>query len=434
MPNDGRALKIQVATWAIVVVLIVAAFSGGYFLSESRSEEGVEQEAYDELLADLETANAELVALEQREAALQSEYDALMAEKEAKVAALQQAADDLAALEADQNTTREELEAKYAEYNALLDDYNGTIDLLSSLGDELSSVQEAFNSTREDRDLYWDMYNQSLERLVLIDGLGRVVTIGGTPERMVSLASSVTETLFALGADELLVGRDKYSKYPPEALDLPEVGSGSALNLEALVGMEPDLVILWYFSSSAISAIEDVGITTYAVNPKSVDDVLQLIRTLGLIVGRTGAAEDLVTAMRGNITTITGITDDIAKEDRPLVYYELSTPFKTTGPGTFTNELIFMAGGVNLAAGEPVRYPILSSEYIISMDPDIIVVVSYGTPEDEIKDRDGWQNISAVRNDRVYRIDTNWVTSNPRLVLGLEQFAEWSHPDEFPGE
>ncbi len=424
----------QIITGIVVAVLIVAAFAGGYYISENRKEEGVPQETYDELQVDLETANAQLDALEQTRTLLQSEYDGLLAEKDRLGADLTGMADDLAALEADQNATEGVLEAKRAEHAALWKEYNETAGLLSAKGDELAVTWTAFNTTRDERDSYWQLYNESLERLVLIDGLGRVVTIGSTPERMVSLASSVTETLFTLGADDLLVGRDKYSKYPPEALDLPEVGSGSSLNLEALVGLDPDLVVLWYFSSSAISAIEDVGITTYAVNPKSVDDVLQLIRTLGLIVNRTAAAEDLVTVMKANITAVTGITDGFPKEDRPTVYYELSTPFKTTGPGTFTNELIFMAGGVNLAAGEPVRYPILSSEYIIAMDPDIIVVVSYGASEDEIKDRDGWQNISAVRNDQVYRIDTNWVTSNPRLVLGLEQFAAWFHPDEFPGE
>ena len=90
-----------------------------------------------------------------------------------------------------------------------------------------------------------------------------------------------------------------------------------------------------------------------------------------------------------------------------------------------------MAGGINLAADEPVRYPILNSEYIIDRNPDIIVIVSYGASINEVKNRDGWGNMTAVKNNKIYQIDTNWITCNPRLILGLDQFAKWFHPDKF---
>ena len=265
--------------------------------------------------------------------------------------------------------------------------------------------------------------------ITIIDGIGRIVTIPSTPERIVSLASSATETLYALGAGDKVVGRDKYSKYPDEVANVPEVGSGSSPNLEMIIGLEPDVLFAWPYSRDAIISLENKMSVVY-IDPGSVNDVLDTIRMIGLITGKTSEAENLTAEMQSKIDAITEITDELNKTQRPLVYYELGT-MKTTGPGTFTNELIFMAGGINLAADEPVRYPILSSEYIIEQNPDVIVIVSYGASIEEVKNRDGWQNINAVRNDRVYKIDTNIVTSNPRLVQGLEQFAKWFHPDLF---
>jgi len=275
--------------------------------------------------------------------------------------------------------------------------------------------------------------SQPDEGITVIDGAGRTVTVPDNPGRIVSLAASATETIFALDAGEKLVGRDKYSTYPSEAKDIKEVGSGFSPNLEMIVGLEPDLVLAWAYSRDALSGMENDLCVVY-IDPSSVDGALDTITLIGTIIGRAPEAEGLTSGMRGSIDEITGITDGLNRTRRPLVYYELSTPMKTTGPGTFTNELIFMAGGINLAADEPVRYPILSSEYIIDRNPDIIVIVDYGASVDEVKDRDGWGNINAVENDRIYRIDTNLVTANPRIVLGMEQFAEWFHPDLFEGD
>jgi len=312
---------------------------------------------------------------------------------------------------------RENITQLQSQYNQLLNDKNTTEEELSA---KMAELEEALAK-----------YNAVMGRLLLIDGLGRTVTISETPERIISLASSVTETLYALNAGDLVVGRDKYSKYPEEVKNKTDVGSSFSLNVEMCVGLNPDIVFCWWYATSAIESLEDVGITTFAINPQSVDEVLQIIRIIGLIVNHTNEADNLTVDMQTKIDNITDITDNINKTNRPLVYYELSTPYKTLNHDTFTSDLIYMAGGINLAADEPVRYPILNSEYIIDRNPDVIVIISYGASIDEVKSRDGWGNITAIKSDRVYQIDTNWVTSNPRLVLGLEQFANWFHPDLF---
>ena len=150
---------------------------------------------------------------------------------------------------------------------------------------------------------------------------------------------------------------------------------------------------------------------------------------LGLITGHLEEAEALIAEMRSRIEAVQAKVKDIPKEERPLVYYELYKPLKTVGAGTFTGELIFMAGGINIAASEPVRYPLLSEEYVIASDPDVIVVVSGGATPEEIMARPGWGAITAVKDGRVYTIDRHIVTASPRLVEGLEQLCRWFYPE-----
>ena len=197
-----------------------------------------------------------------------------------------------------------------------------------------------------------------------------------------------------------------------------------------IIGLEPDVIFAWPYSRDAIISLEDKIPVVY-IDPGSVDEVLNTIMMIGVVVGKISEAENLTTYMRNIIDNITEITEDLNKTQRPLVYYELGSPMKTVGPGTFTNEFIYLAGGINIAAEEPLRYPILTSEYIIERNPDVIIVVSYGASVEEIKNRGGWDSTNAVKNDRVYKIDSNIVTANPRLVQGLEQFAKWFHPDFF---
>jgi iron complex transport system substrate-binding protein len=263
------------------------------------------------------------------------------------------------------------------------------------------------------------------------DGAGREVTIEKVPERVVSLASSATEVMFAIDAGDKVVGVDKYSTYPEEVTELPNLGSGSSLDMEKLIELEPDLVVIWYFYGEAIENIEQRGINVMAINPASVSDIYDEIGQLGTILGVEESAQDVIDDLQTRISGITDYVDTIPVEDRPMVYYETSQPFKSLNADTFTGELISMAGGVNIAADQESRYPVLSSEWVIQEDPDVIVVLSYGASVEEIKAREGWDQISAVANDRVYSIESDWVTSNPRLVLGLEQLAKWFYPDYF---
>jgi len=264
-----------------------------------------------------------------------------------------------------------------------------------------------------------------------VDGAGRDVFIEKVPERIVSLAGSSTEVIFAVGAGDLVVGRGKYSKYPPEVLDMPNLGSGSSLDMEKLIELEPDLVVMWYYYDEAIESIEAKGINVMAINPSSVQGVYDEIALFGTILNKEGEAQSIISSMEKTISDMDSYVSGIVSDERPKVYYETSKPFKTLNKNTFTGELITIAGGYNIAGDQETKYPVLSSEWIIDQDPDVIIVLSYGASVEEIKAREGWDNISAVRNERVYSIESDYLTSNPRLVIGLEQLAKWFYPEHF---
>ena len=263
----------------------------------------------------------------------------------------------------------------------------------------------------------------------IIDDLGRSVTVPAHPKRIISMTAACTVVLYDIGAENLVVGVDIYSlDYVPEASEKINVGSCYSPSLETIVGLEPDLIFAWHYAR--ISTLEE-KIPIIYLNPKSIDDIFLTMRMIGLVVDRQEKVEQVISGIKNRVAAIENKIENLNKENRPLVYYELGSVGKTVGQGTFTNEMIFRAGGINIAAEEPLRYPILSQEYIIQRNPDVIVVWSYGADVEEIKNRSGWHEINAVRNNRVFEIESSWVSCTPMMILGLEQFAEWFHPTLF---
>jgi len=266
--------------------------------------------------------------------------------------------------------------------------------------------------------------------------------------RIISIAAGCTEIIYAIGAGDRLVGVDQYSinyalagemafqgapgklnEYPREVPIKPNVGTTSALNLELITFLSPSIVFSWAWATSSNTALEKLGIKVIKINPQSIADVLNLTRTVGGLLGKTFEAEEVCSEIETRINNIMHKLENVTKAEKPLVYYELAALGKTVGPGTITNEMILTAGGINLAENATSRYITLTSEYIVAKNPDIIIVVSYGASIAEIKSRAGWGSIRAVQNNQVYQIESGWATTSPRLVLGIEQFSKWFHPD-----
>lgn len=275
--------------------------------------------------------------------------------------------------------------------------------------------------------------------ITVTDGLNRQVTLAAPAQRIVSLAPSNTEIVFALGAGAQLIGRDDFSDYPAEAALVPSIGSlYPSVNPEVIVALKPDLVLAAAITSpDDVQALADLGLTVYSTRfATNFEDVYADIRDLGALTGRADIAATLIADMQ---TRAQAVKDKVAGVTPPNVFYEIDAtdPAKpwTTGPNTFIDQLITLAGGKNVAASATDAYLQLSLEELVAQNPQVIVLGSatYGgqTP-DLVAARPGWQTLSAVTGQRVFTFDDNLVSRpGPRVVDGLEALARLFHPDLF---
>jgi iron complex transport system substrate-binding protein len=274
----------------------------------------------------------------------------------------------------------------------------------------------------------------------LIDGLGRRVSLGAPAQRVISLAPSNTEILFALGAGDQTIARDSLSDYPPEATSLTDIGSTwETLNLEQLVALQPDLVLAAGIQSpEQVKAMEQAGLTVFLVpNPTTLEDLYINLENVGRLLGREAEAQALVAQLKKRVATV---DEKIATvTDRPTVFYELdasqdaSKPW-TAGPGSFHDALIARAGGKNIAATLSSAWAQMSIEEIVQADPDYILLgdAKWGVTPEAVGQRPGWENLSAVKAGRVLPFDDDLISRpGPRLVEGLEALARILHPDLF---
>jgi iron complex transport system substrate-binding protein len=273
------------------------------------------------------------------------------------------------------------------------------------------------------------------------DAVGRDIEIDTPPVRIVSLAPSITESLFAIGAGDLLVGRTDFCDYPEQVKALPSVGgySSDTISVETIVSLEPDLVIAGADSQSdLIEPLEKAGIQVFVVDPKNIEKIMTDLKTLGAVTNHTADADALVTQMQNRIDAVSKVVATIPQDERATVYYEVwSDPYMTTSNHTFIGELIDMAGGINIFSDMDEDYPTVSAEEIIDKNPAVILGPSNHSDQltsDVIATREGWSNISAVKDNRIYIIDGNIVSrGGPRVVDALEDIARVLYPDKFGG-
>jgi iron complex transport system substrate-binding protein len=274
--------------------------------------------------------------------------------------------------------------------------------------------------------------------LTVTDGLGREVTLNGLPQRIISLAPSNTEILYAIGAGEQVVGRDALSDFPEEAKSATDIGSTfDALNTELIVSLNPDLILAAEINTpEQVKQLEDLGLTVYYLkNPTTLEEMYD---NLELIAQLTGHQEETAALIESLKARVAAVDEKIAPiSSRPGVFYELdgtdpSKPF-TAGKGTFITQLIDRAGGYNIAS-DLEGYPQLSLEQVVAADPAFIILgdARYGVSPESIAERPGWENLSAIKNGNVLPFNDDLVSRpGPRLVDALEELAKILRPELF---
>jgi len=267
----------------------------------------------------------------------------------------------------------------------------------------------------------------------LTDFQNRSVTVPARPERLVSIGPSLTAFLFALGAGPRVVGVDDFSDEPAEAATREHVG-GIKVNFEKVVALKPDLVFSVKFSDGTIEKLQAASLNVLVVDPQSVFDVAKTATLLGKAVGADGEA--LAQSIQQRVDAVKTKTATVAT--RPRVYHEIdaSDPAKifTVGPGSYINDLIDIAGGVNIAARAASAYPQLSAEEILRSDPEIIVLAAdaYSAKPADVAARQGWSVIAAVKNGRIFSIEPNLINRpGPRVGEAAEAYAKLVHPELF---
>ncbi|MFH1328097.1 MAG: cobalamin-binding protein [Candidatus Bathyarchaeota archaeon] len=275
------------------------------------------------------------------------------------------------------------------------------------------------------------------ESVTIVDNLGRSVTIDSyPPQRIVSLAPSNTEILFAIGAGPQVVGVDAYSDYPSEVAELPKVGGFGMISIETVISLNPDLILATGgVQLPYVEQLSALGYPVVALDPTDIDGVIDNVILVGTVTGNVEGANEVAQSMRSKISWV---EDRVAAESNytPRVYFELwHDPYMSFGPGTWVDEIITKAGGTNLFYDSVSTYPVVNSETIIDRNPEFIILQSHssgGSSVEEVKARAGWNLLDAVQNNRIHIVDENlFLRPGPRITDGLFTLTSILHPEIF---
>jgi iron complex transport system substrate-binding protein len=280
----------------------------------------------------------------------------------------------------------------------------------------------------------------------VVDYLGREVPIEEPPNRIVSMAPSVTEILFALGVGDKVVGVTEACNYPAEAQEIEKIREAFGdYNVEKIVELEPDLVVMDRYldlgasPGSWLSKLEEVGLTVVVVYPKTLDDVFSYIEMIGQATMAQENATNLVSSLEQRVNAVKVKVENVSEDEKPRVFssgwYDGVTDPWTAGYGTFADDVIRIAGGINVA-GIKSGFFQMSLEALVWSDPEIIIVVEdyvWRTPTyDSLMHDDRLQDITAMKNGAIYEIDADLLSrAGPRLVEGLEETAKVLYPELF---
>ena len=272
--------------------------------------------------------------------------------------------------------------------------------------------------------------------ITAVDDASRTVYIEQTPQRVVSLSPSITEILFAIGLGDKVVGVTEHCDYPEAAKAKPKVGGYFTTSLEDILDKDPDLILTDGYDP-VMQQIEGLGIPMLVLQPEDIDGIFKDIDLVGKVMNKEEEAARLVDSLQQRLDKVAEIKASATSS--PTVFYEIDAtdPTKpwTTGPGSFADILISLAGGSNIVT-ESGSWLQLSLEKLLSANPDIIILGDYPyvTPK-QVEERSGvWQDLTAVNLGKVYAVSDPSLTSRPgpRIIDGLEEIARMIHPELFP--
>ncbi|MFC1992291.1 ABC transporter substrate-binding protein [Chloroflexota bacterium] len=275
--------------------------------------------------------------------------------------------------------------------------------------------------------------------LEMTDQSGKLVRIESEPVKIISLAPSNTEIVYALGLQDKLVGVTKFCNYPEAAQQKPEIGGFSDVDIEKVVAIDPDLVLASNIHRDGITPeLERLGIAVLTIAPKTIADVLLSIDLVGIATGHRNVAASVTTEMNNRIKAITSKTANLSDSQRVKVLYILwHDPLMTVSSVTHIHEIITKSGGINIAADLGGDYPTISLEAVLIADPQVIIAGSgHGSGQDVpfqfVLTEPRLAEVEARLQNQIYEVDADLTSrTGPRIVQGLEKLASFIHPELF---
>jgi len=265
------------------------------------------------------------------------------------------------------------------------------------------------------------------------DEIGRQVSIPARPERIISLAPSVTEILFMLGAGDRLIGVTSHCTWPAEALAKPRVADLLNPNYERVLAANPDLVIASTAGNdrTAVLKLAELGLQVYVTAPRTLDAIWDSVLAIGRITGRSEAAAELVERGRGRL--------DLVRErlaglpSTRALFITWFDPLLVPGKNTFETSVLRSAGVDSISADVDEYYPRFSLEQILARQPEVILTVeNMGQPLPDLRHLPGWRILEPVRKNRIHVLPEVLQHPSPRVVEGVEDLARRLHPERFP--
>lgn len=271
-------------------------------------------------------------------------------------------------------------------------------------------------------------------RALLLAGVvaGLLWADAAEPRRIVSLSPAITETLFALGVGDRVVGVTRFCNFPPEARRRRTVGGLTDVDVEAVLALRPDLVVA-HSQQAVVPRLRSLGLEVLTVRAQTVGEVLSMLETIGRRVGREAEARALVARIRGEMTRVAEAVKDLR---RPRVLLVLGrAPLVAAGRGSFLDELITAAGGENILGDSHRPYPLVSMETVLLRRPEVIIECSGSMADEDLTEQARrawarWKDLPAVRDGRIYisRSDA-LLRPGPRVVEGLHELVRLLHPE-----
>ena len=268
------------------------------------------------------------------------------------------------------------------------------------------------------------------------DDLGREVQLKTMPQRIVSLAPSHTEILFALGLGDRIVGVTRYCNYPEEAKEKEKIGGFATPDLEKIIALKPDLILAFgSLQKSLVTKLEERGQTVFWLYPHTFNDILESFERIGKITGSSNAAQQLNEKIEERIKAVEAKIKGIPGPERPTVFRVMGLdPLGTIGGVSYQTDVYRLAGGRNIFADTDKDYFELDLETLLKLDPDIIVVCDEDEKEAKrgIKEQKGWEGLTAVKTGRIVVISCDLICRpSPRIAQTIEQLAKEFHPERF---